>query len=429
MSSEGAKKFNKVYIISIVILFLLVVGYLAYYVYNSKKNIDTTEIIETVADTAVVDTSTVLYGIIADSFEIVKRRVKKNQILANLFEGYNVKPATIFALADSAKAVFDVRKIKTDNKYILFIRNDSIPIVDYLVYEINTMDYVVFQLKDSIHVYLGKKEVDTMVTQLTGIINTSLWVDMVKRGASPDLILALSDVYAWEINFFRINKGDRFKVIYQETIVEDKPVGVNKILGAEFIHLGDTFYAIPFVQNKREDYFDDEGNCLRKMFLQAPLNFRRISSHYSNSRFHPVLKRYRPHHGVDYAAAVGTPVVSVGDGEVVFAGRSGGAGNLVKINHNSVYTTAYMHLSKFGPGIKVGTYVKQSQVIGYVGNTGLSTGPHLDYRVYKNGSAINPLTLKLPPVESISDSNLVDFSKVKKEVVKNLNELQYPAEE
>ena len=200
--------------------------------------------------------------------------------------------------------------------------------------------------------------------------------------------------------------------------------GISKIHGAWFKHNGMEFWAIPFIQDGKRSYFDEAGNSLRKAFLKAPLRYSRISSGFSHSRLHPILKISRPHHGIDYAAPVGTPVLTVGDGFVNETGYSKGAGYYVKIKHNSVYATSYLHLSRFGKGVKKGAYVKQGDIIGYVGSTGLSTGPHLDFRFYKNGSAVNPLKVEAPPVEPISEKNSTLFNIMREITMRSLEAFQ-----
>ena len=236
---------------------------------------------------------------------------------------------------------------------------------------------------------------------------------MKESETNPFLAVELSDIYAWAIDFFGIQKGDQFKVIYEEQFVDSQSIGISEIYAAVFTHNGHDFEAYNFEQDSTESYFDNEGNSLRKAFLKAPLRYSRISSRFSHSRMHPVLKIRRPHHGIDYAAPTGTPVVSIGDGKIIKKGyQKRGGGRYVKVKHNSVYTTVYMHFSKFAKGISVGSFVKQGQTIGYVGSSGLATGPHLDFRVYKNGSAINPLRMESPPVEPVADDNKARFEKV-----------------
>ncbi|RLD91546.1 MAG: metalloendopeptidase, partial [Bacteroidetes bacterium] len=260
----------------------------------------------------------------------------------------------------------------------------------------------------------GQKPVETRIQFASGTIETSLWESIQAADANPMLAVELSEIFAWTIDFFGIQKGDRYKVIYKESYVDSTSLGINKIMGAWIYHNNNEFWGIPFVQDSVRSFFDEKGNSLRKAFLKAPLRFSRISSGFSNSRFHPVLKIRRPHHGVDYAAASGTPVHTVGDGVITRVGyQKNGGGNYVTIKHNSVYSTTYMHLRGFGKGVKQGVYVKQGDVIGYVGSTGLATGPHLDFRFYKNGSAVNPLKVEAPPVEPIHDNNQIAYETVR----------------
>jgi murein DD-endopeptidase MepM/ murein hydrolase activator NlpD len=227
------------------------------------------------------------------------------------------------------------------------------------------------------------------------------------------LALKLSDVYAWSIDFFGLQKGDQFKVFYETQSVDSSVIGIQNIQAAWFKHMGREYYAIPFFQDSSVNFYDEEGNNIKKAFLKAPLNYSRIASRFSNSRLHPILKIYRPHRGVDYSAPRGTPVQSIGDGVVLHASYSGEAGNYVKIRHNGTYTTGYMHLSGYGTGIHPGKHVNQGEIIGYVGSTGLSTGPHLDFRVWKNDQPIDPLKLESPPAKPVKTEDLSSFYKTR----------------
>jgi murein DD-endopeptidase MepM/ murein hydrolase activator NlpD len=241
------------------------------------------------------------------------------------------------------------------------------------------------------------------------------------------LAIELSDIFAWTIDFFGIQKGDRFKVVYEERFVEGQPYSIGRIYAALFENMGESFTAFYFEGEGQEGYFDVEGKSLRKAFLKAPLNFSRISSHFSHSRMHPVLKYRRPHLGVDYAAPSGTPVYSIGDGVVVKkAFQAGGGGNYVTIKHNSVYASQYMHLQGYAKGIAQGSRVKQGQLIGYVGMTGLASGPHLDFRIFKNGSPVDPLKVKAPPVEPISPVNENTFKLLRDSMMMVIDSITYP---
>lgn len=250
-----------------------------------------------------------------------------------------------------------------------------------------------------------------MTREVSGEINSSLYESLVEKGASPELTMRLADIYAWSIDFFRIQEGDHYKVIYEEQFIDDSiSVGVGRILAADFNHGGESFYSFYYSKGEEySDYFDENGKTLRKAFLKAPLNFSRISSRYNPKRFHPVLKRVKAHLGTDYAAAHGTPIMATASGEVIAAAYTRGNGNYVKIRHNSTYTTQYLHMSKFAKGMRKGKIVKQGDVIGYVGSTGLATGPHVCYRFWKNGKQVDPLREKLPAADPVKEEYLEDY--------------------
>ncbi|HPR60584.1 MAG TPA: M23 family metallopeptidase [Prolixibacteraceae bacterium] len=351
------------------------------------------------------------WGFAVDSVIIDTSRVRSGQSLSDILRPKGISPQAIDLLARRSKEIFDVRRIKAGNNYYL-IKTDSLKNHNYMVYEESLINYIVFDL-DSQLVYRGEKQVDTIRHTSAGSIKTSLWNAFVENGASPVLAVELSDIYAWTIDFFGIQPGDKFKVLYDGLYIEDQFAGIGRIHAASFKHSGATISAYYYnnESNQQQGYFDNDGNSLQKAFLKAPLKFSRISSKFSNSRMHPVLKYRRAHHGVDYAAPTGTPVHSIGDGTVVKkAFQAGGGGNYINIKHNSVYTSQYMHLSKYAPGMAPGVRVKQGQLIGYVGATGLASGPHLDFRIYKNGSPVDPLKVEAPPVEPIKPENLQMFS-------------------
>lgn len=349
---------------------------------------------------------TTAYGIVIDSMQVFTDKVKKNQFLSDILLGYNVDYQKIDKLVKVAKPIFDVRRIRAGNEYSVLCTNDSTLQVNYFVYESSPTEYIVFDLRDSVHVHKGEKEIVRKITTASGIIESSLWNAMVDHETDPNLANELSEIYAWTIDFFGIQKGDSYKVVYEALYVEDEYIGVGKVQASLFHHADHDYYAYYFVHDSVADYFDDEANSMRRTFLKAPLRFKRISSRFSYNRMHPVLKKSMPHTGVDYAASVGTPVVTVGDGIVTFARNKGANGNMVKVKHNGTYTTAYLHLSKFGKGIKEGAHVRQGDVIGYVGSTGRSTGPHLDFRFYRNGQPVDPLKVKSPPAQPVDSLHL-----------------------
>ena len=244
-------------------------------------------------------------------------------------------------------------------------------------------------------------------------------------GVSPLLILDLSDIYAWTVDFFGLQKGDRFRVLYDEKVCDGETIGIDTVRYAVFSHNGRNLPMVMFNQGDGGNiWWDENGASMRKAFLKAPLKFSRISSGFSYARKHPVTKKVRPHTGVDYAAPTGTPVMTIGDGVVTSVKYEGAGGKTIRIKHNSVYSTAYLHLSKYAKGIKAGTRVRQGEVIGYVGSTGRSTGPHLDFRVWKNGTPINPLKMESPPAEPIRQSNKKAFDETHAKYKAQIDEIQ-----
>lgn len=366
---------------------------------------------------------TIVYGIIADDYDLVKGEIDHGQTLGNILHSHGISALTIDQLNRASREIFPLRHIRAGQPYTLFKTKDSIASrLDYFVYEKNVTDYVVFGfVNDSITITTGQKPIELRRTKRSANIESSLWGAIMEANLPYALAAELEDVYQWTVDFFGVQAGDNFTVIYDEKFIDTLSVGVGRIWGAKFNHAGREIYAIPFKQDDKIQYWEYNGGSLRKQMLKAPLKFSRISSKFSNSRFHPVLKRYRPHHGVDYAAPTGTPVRAVADGVVVFCGWGGGGGNTLKIKHANNLMTGYLHLSRFAKGISKGKRVSQGDVIGYVGSTGTSTGPHLDYRVWKGGTPINPLKIPQNPSVPISKDNLDAFEFVRDRIVAELN--------
>ena len=355
-----------------------------------------------------------LYGVCIDSLDIIEDVVKKGDYLSKILLDKGVSYNTIEYLSKNKRNVLNPTKIKVGNKYTFLMSRDSVPQPKFWIYELNKLNYAVYCLSDSISAWSGQKEVITRVEHVGVEIKSSLWNAMVDAGCDPNLILELSDIYAWTIDFFGIQEGDSCKVIFEKQYIDDDTVscGIGDILAAYFKNSGEGHYAFAYTQDGKKEYFDEEGANLRKAFLKAPLNYRRISSKFSNGRMHPIYHVVRPHHGVDYAAPSGTPVQTIGDGTVIEKGWDNkGGGNYMKIKHNSTYTTTYMHLKGFAKGISKGSKVKQGQVIGYVGSTGASTGPHLDFRLQKNGTYIDPLKFKSPSANPVKKEDIERYKR------------------
>ncbi len=369
------------------------------------------------------------FGFYSDSLDHQTYSVEKNETLSDILFDLGISNNDIIKIIDKSKKVLNVKKIVAGNLYHAYTNSDSLITLVYFVYEKSPRHFVVFDLKDSINIYESEKEILVKEEQKSAVIDQSLYVSLMESDASPELAIKLSQIFAWQIDFYHLQKGDNFKVIYEELFIDDKFFAIGQIKAAYFFHNGKEFYAIPFTQDSVFQYFDENGNSLRKAFLKAPLEFGRISSRYSKSRLHPVLKTHRPHLGVDYAAPVGTPVRTTGDGIITEAGYNKGSGKFIKIKHNSVYTTMYLHLSKYASGIKKGARVKQGQVIGYVGSTGLSTGPHLDYRFFVNGSPVDPLKVELPPSHPVKQELRASYEIQRDSLMNLLNKVELKSPE
>lgn len=376
---------------------------IAFYIANERLNwlavtpstIDTMQVAE-------MPPIELLYDIPKDSFLIEEYMVQHNQNLSDILLRSGVDYPTIHRLVSASDTVFDVRKIRVGQPYTLFYTPDTLRRLRHFVYTIDNTDYLIYSLGDSITARRRSKPVSIVDRTASARIESSLWNAITGQGLNPSLALELSEIFAWTVDFFGIEKGDYFKVLYQERFVDSTSIGVGQVKAALFRHRNRHYYAFHFNEDGEWNYFDENGNSLRKAFLKAPLKFSRISSRFSSGRLHPVLKIRRPHHGVDYAAPAGTPVYAIGDGRVTHKGWDAkGGGNYLKIKHNSVYTTVYMHLKGFAPGLSQGKQVRQGELIGFVGSTGLSTGPHLDFRVFQNDRPIDPLKMEAPSAEPV----------------------------
>ncbi|MDR0395080.1 MAG: peptidoglycan DD-metalloendopeptidase family protein [Tannerella sp.] len=371
------------------------------------------------------------YGICIDSLDITNYTIKNGDSPSAIFTRLGFSAAKTDSLCKVSAKVFDPKKLRAGMTYTTITVKDSLASIQYIIFAQSMTDFSIIDLtgEDGVKAYAYNKEIRFERRYLEGVITSSLWNIIKNNGADPLLALKISDILAWQVDFFDVKEGDSFRVVYDVAFIDDTTeLNVSSIEGLVFAHRKKEYTAIPFTQDSVREYFDREGNSLRGAFLKAPLDFFRITSRFTNARFHPILKRYRAHHGVDYAAPVGTPVKTIGDGTVTAKGfDQKGGGNFVKIKHNSVYTTTYMHLSRFGKGIQQGAHVKQGNIIGYVGSTGLSTGPHLDFRVHKNGQPIDPLKMESPPAEPVKAGLRDSFEIVKRNVLAEMDSLQSAA--
>ena len=364
------------------------------------------------------------YGILLDSFIVNKEVVKIGDNVGDIWSQYNMYSLKEKIL-EKSKGIFDFsRELDVSNHYTVLSKKDT---GRYFIYEKDKLNYIIVDARDKndIKVYPGEKEITTKLVVTQGEITSSLSATCIELNVSQKLPQEISEIYAWTIDFFKIQKGDAFKVYYENNYIDScgkqKYIGIGRILAAEFIHKNQKFYAFYYEQNKNYgEYFDENGMTLRKAFLKAPLNYYRISSRYSKNRKHPVTGQWKGHFGTDYAAPSGTAIMTTANGTIEVAGYTKNNGNYVKVKHNNIYTTQYLHMSKIESGIRKGVYVKQGDIIGYVGSTGLATGPHVCYRFWKNGVQVDPYKQDLPPGEPIKEENKLDFLNQKDDLMKKL---------
>lgn len=354
--------------------------------------------------------------------------IEKGETLFDIFKKYKLDFKELIKLKEASAGVHRLRELYPGRPYKIRINDRNQ--IDSLVYWIDD-DYIltITRTESGFSAEKVSIEYEKRIHYIGGTIKDSLVASMGEEGNNLLLALLLSDIFSWDIDFTTdLRNGDTFKIVVEGLYLEGEFKKYGEILSAEFINSGEVYRAYRFeYEVGNADYFDDTGKSLKRSFLKAPLNFRRISSGFTKKRFHPILKIYRPHLGVDYAAPTGTPVSTVGDGVVIFAGYKGQNGNLVVIRHPNGYKTYYGHLSRIGKGIRNGVRVKQGQVIGYVGTTGLSTGPHLDYRIKINNKFVNPLTLKLPRGKSIPKKYMADFEKFRNDMDTRLASITPPS--
>ena len=344
------------------------------------------------------------FGYTLNNFTVKKDTVKSGDSFGSILENNNLFYPQIYNIVQKAKKVFDVRKINIGKPYTILFSKDSLKTPKVFIYQPNLIDYVVVSLTDSLWAEKKSKAVELLEFEAEGVITSSLSETMEEKKLSPLLSNELSEIYAWTIDFFRLEKGDNFKIIYSAKFVDDSIyVGLNRIHSAYFEHRGKPFYAIEFETDSKRglfEYFDEDGKNLRRAFLRAPVQFSRISSRYNLKRKIAYYGRIRPHFGTDFAAPRGTPIRATASGTVVKSSYTRGNGNYVKIKHNGTYSTQYLHMDK--RGVKVGQFVKQGDYIGTVGMTGNTSGPHVCYRFWKNGKQVDPLRQKLPEAKPIS---------------------------
>ena len=386
--------------------------------YNSKKDNTHTEF---QSMNAIKTAENRLFGFNQDSFSIQENVIQKNDFFGAILQAYNLPTNLILLIEHEAKDIFNLKNIQAGKKYHVIKRNecDETPLA--IVYEPDNYKYVVYDFRDSVNVRLVEKEVHTKVESAYGKIEGSLWSSLDEQGVDASIIDLMEDALSSSVDFYHARKDDEYKIIFERKYVDGKAVGIGKLLAAQYTNDGGTNYSILYEGNGQSGYFDTEGRPAKKSFLKSPVKYSKISSGFSMRRFHPIKRVNIPHYGTDYAAPYGTEIRAVADGTVNAAAYTSGNGKYVKIKHDNTYETQYLHMSRFAKGIRPGQHVKQGQTIGYVGATGLATGPHVCFRFWKNGRQVNHLKEKLPSPVPMNMTELPKYFQHRDEMITKLN--------
>ena len=420
-------------IISSISLSLLLVTIISLFFYPQSED-ESKFIFETKEDGEVVTKikPKFYYGILADTVDIKQSVVKSGNSLSTILSPYGLSASDIYQLEKKSKNIFNLRSIKQGATYTILTSKSDIPKITHFIYDINLTEYVIFHLGDEIKIERHEKDVISSRKTLHVSIESSLWGSIIAAGGNAALVVGIEDIFQWTVDFYGVKEGDSFTFIYDENYVDDKFIGIGDILGVSYRQKGESKYAFKYDNGVTKGYWDENGMSLKRAFLKAPLKFSRISSKFTYRRLHPIHKVYKAHTGVDYAAPSGTPVLAMADGVVSRKFYNRGGGNTLYIKHpmsNSTYKTGYLHLKGYAKNIKKGSKVSQGQVIGYVGSTGASTGPHLDFRVWKHGKPIDPLKMSNERGEPLNASEKVKYKTATGDHFKTIKEIEERAEQ
>ena len=402
------------------IYFALAIGLLGanlYFINQIFQSSDDNNAIEEMADSPIFK-----YGFDIDAYHVMESRIQENQFFSDLLQEQGVPYSKIHNLVQTVSQEFDMRQLVVGKK-CAFVADDLCEAPEYFIYEPNRYGYYVFDIESSCVERIDRPITKEVVVS-SGIIEGSLWTSMESSGSPWALIERMENALAWTLDFYSIQNGDEYKLIYEKEFIDGNPVGVGELLGAYYKNYGNEFYAVYFENDKYRGFYDLEGRPTKRAFLKSPVRYSRVSSGYSKRRFHPVLKRYKSHLGTDYAAPHGAPIYAVANGVVKKVSRSRGNGKYVKIKHDKTYQTQYLHMSRYAKGIRSGVHVKQGQVIGYVGQTGLATGPHVCFRFWKNGRQVDHRRLNFPPSDPMPDSDMPAFECEKDFIVDILKNIE-----
>ncbi len=367
------------------------------------------------------------FGFILDDYEVVDATIEPGDSFGYILDQHGVDRGKIYQISEKVKDTFNPARITAGRKYMILKAKDSVNTPQYFIYQNDRINYTIVGIGDSISATRKKKPVSIRRREVSGVVSSSLSEAVAEQGLSNLLVYELSDIYQWSIDFFKLQKGDQFKMIYSEKYIDDTIfAGIDNVEAAVFKHEDRPYYAFEYLTDSvtgQPSFYDEEAKALQSFFLKAPLNYSRISSRYTKRRFHPVQKRWKAHLGTDYAASHGTPIVSTADGTVIAASYTSGNGNYVKVRHNDKYTTQYLHMSK--RNVRNGQRVKQGDVIGYVGSTGLATGPHVCYRFWVHGRQVDPYRQNLPTAKHIEPEHKEEYFAAIEDLKISLDEIPY----
>ncbi len=417
---RGYGKLLKVFLYSFLLLIFTLGGFVSYTKYVTGKNGDGLH------GTLPMILPEMRYGLRADDYIFIENKVQENQFLFDMLRPYHVSYNHTIQLVRRSGAVFDLRKIEPGEPYVIIAHRNDPEYAQFMVYEPGPFSYVLFHLRGEPHVEFVERNVKTIERTAAGVIYTSLWNAMQENGLSVRLFNMMEDALAWAVDFHRVQPGDRFKLMYEEIYIEGEAKDVGRITAAYFETQGKKIYAIYYDHDRYAGFYDPEGRPMRRAFLKAPVQFSRISSRFNLQRRHPVLDRTIPHLGTDFAAPHGTPILALADGVIDRASYSAGNGYYIRMTHDHVYGSQYLHMQNFATGIRNGVRVRQGDVIGYVGSTGLSSGPHVCLRFWKNGQQVDFLSEDLPSPEPLTEEELPGYFAHQDSIRSIIDALPYP---
>jgi murein DD-endopeptidase MepM/ murein hydrolase activator NlpD len=367
------------------------------------------------------------YGFVLNDYDVVRDTIRSGDSFGEILNIQGVSRSKVFKITEQVSETFNPKRLVIGKPYVILKAKDSLGTPEFFIYENDKIDFTVVNISENIAAFKSQKPVTIKRKTVSGVIVSNLSEAISNQGLSILLSHELSSIYQWSIDFWKLQKGDQFKMVYNERYINDSIyAGIENIEGAVFVHQGRPYYAFDFMADPEKgesDFYDEEARPLQSFFLKAPLNFSRISSRYSGNRYHPVQKRWKAHKGTDYAAPHGTPIWSTANGTVIASSYTGGNGNYVKVKHNNTYTTQYLHMSK--RNVRAGQRVKQGDIIGYVGSTGLATGPHVCYRFWVRGKQVDPFRQNLPAAEPIANNLKEDYFIAIKKVRTKLDNIPF----